>query len=77
MYARFLEEAAGIAGRPGLASAAEIFHQSGAKFTEIALLFKEALKMKGIEESLRSASRLFEEIASLEEKVCQLLKQST
>jgi hypothetical protein len=75
MYARFLEESARITGLPALASVAEIFHESGRKFTEIALLFKDAAKMKGIEERVRSASLLFEEIAELEEKACQLLKQ--
>jgi hypothetical protein len=75
MYARFLEEGAKIARRPALADAAEIFRQSGAKFTEIALLFKDAEKMKGIEEKLRSASLLFGEIAGLEEKAWLLLKR--
>ena len=75
MYARFLEEAAKIARKPALESAAEIFHRSGAMFTQIALLFKEAETMKGIEEKIRSASLLFSEIAGLEEKACLLLKQ--
>ena len=75
MYARFLEEGAKIARKPALAAAAEIFHQSGGRFTEIALLFKDAAKMKGIEEKVRSASLLFSEIADLEEKACLLLKQ--
>jgi hypothetical protein len=76
MYARFLEEGAKIAGKPALASAAEIFHQSGGKFTEIAMLFKEAETMKGVEEKARSASRLFGEIADLEEKACLLLEKA-
>jgi hypothetical protein len=76
MYARFLEEGAKIAHKSALMSVAEIFHQSGARFTEIALLFKEAAKMKGVEEKVRSASRLFGEIASLEEKACLLLKHA-
>jgi hypothetical protein len=76
MYARFLEQGARIAGKPALASAAEIFHESGSKFTGIALLFKDAAKMKNIEEKLRSASKLFGEIAALEEKACQLLEHS-
>jgi hypothetical protein len=75
MYARFLEECAGILALPALADAAEIFHQSGGKFTEIALLFKDAEKMKNIEENVRRASKLFEEIATLEEKGCRLLEQ--
>jgi len=76
MYARFLQEGARITGKPALASAAELFQQSGSKFTEIALLFKDAAKMTGIEQKLRSASQLFGEIAALEENACQLLSQS-
>jgi hypothetical protein len=76
MYARFLEEGAKIARKPALADAAGIFRQSGARFTEIALLFKEAETMKNIEEKIRSASLLFGEIAGLEEKACLLLKQA-
>jgi hypothetical protein len=76
MYARFLEQGARIAGKPALASAAKIFHESGSIFTGIALLFKDAAKMKNIEEKLRSASKLFGEIAALEEKACQLLEHS-
>ena len=75
MYARFLEEGAKIARKPALADAAKIFHHSGGKFTEIALLFKDAAKMKGLEEKVRSASKLFNEIAGLEEKACLLLNQ--
>jgi hypothetical protein len=75
MYARFLEESADILAQPALAGAAEIFHQSGGKFTEIALLFKDAQKMTGIEDSVRRASRLFEEISDLEEKGCRLLEK--
>jgi hypothetical protein len=75
IYARFLEEGAKIAGKPTLKSAAEIFHQSGGRFTEIAMLFKEAETMKGVEEKVRSASRLFVEIADLEEMACLLLEK--
>jgi hypothetical protein len=75
MYARFLEESATIARKPVLKKAAEMFHQSGSKLTEIALMFKDAEKMKGVEEALRSASKLFGEIAALEEKAWLLLKQ--
>jgi hypothetical protein len=75
MYARFLEEGAKIARKPAMTDAAEIFRQSGARFTEIALLFKEAMKMTGIEEKVHSASMLFNEIAGLEEKALLRLKQ--
>ena len=76
MYARFLEEGAKIARQPELASAAEIFHRSGAMFTEIASLFKGAETMAGIEQKLRSASQLFSEIAGTEEQACLLLKEA-
>ena len=76
MYARFLEESARIGGNSALASAAEIFHQSGSKFSEVALLFKDAEKMREIDEKLRDACRLFDEIADLEERACLLLTQS-
>ncbi|MGD0902104.1 MAG: BtrH N-terminal domain-containing protein [Terracidiphilus sp.] len=76
MYARFLEEGARMTRKPALANAAEIFRQSGGKFTEIALLFKEAETMKDIEKKIRSASKLFSEIAVLEEKAFLLLKQA-
>ena len=74
MYARFLEEAAPHVGKPPLVSAATLFHESGAKFTEIALFFKDAEKMKAIDEKIRSASQLFTEIAAIEEKACELLR---
>jgi hypothetical protein len=76
MYARFLEESAKITRKPALTDAAETFRQSGGRFTEIALMFKDAEKMTGIEEKLRSASLLFNEIAGLEEKAFLLLKQA-
>jgi hypothetical protein len=76
MYARFLEEGAKTTRKPALANAAEIFRQSGAKFTEIALLFKDAETMKGIDKKLLSASKLFGESAVLEEKAFLLLKQA-
>jgi hypothetical protein len=38
------------------------------------MLFKEAETMKGVEEKARTASRLFGEIADLEEKACLLLE---
>lgn len=74
MYARFLGEAAPHVGKPALESAAKLFQESGAKFTEIALSFKDAEKMKAVDEKIRSASQLFTEIAVIEEKACELLR---
>lgn len=74
MYARFLEQAAPLCARKTLESAAKLFHDSGAKFTQIALLFQDAEKSKALDEKIRSASQLFLEIADIEEQACQLLQ---
>lgn len=75
MYSRFLEEGAKITGNPALAKAATKFNQSGQKFSKIGLMFKDAQKMKGIEEKIEAASCLFREIADLEEEACRSLKE--
>lgn len=74
MYARFLQQAAEIAGNPALAQAAEIFEQSGRKFTETATMFKDAEIMDDIPDKINLASQRFVEIASLEEKAYLLLR---
>jgi len=73
MYARFLEQAAPLCAKKTLESAARLFHESGAKFTQIAYLFRGAETSKDLNEKIRSASRLFIDIAAIEEKACQLL----
>jgi len=73
MYARFLEQAAPLCAKKTLESAAKLFHESGAKFTQIAYLFRDAETSKALDEKIRSASRLFTDIAAIEEKACQLL----
>jgi len=73
MYARFLEQAAPLCAKKTLESAARLFHESGAKFTQIAWLFRDAETSKALDEKIRSASRLFTDIAAIEEKACQLL----
>lgn len=74
MYARFLEQAAPLSAKKTLESAARLFHDSGAMFTQIALLFRDAEKMKAVDEKIRSASGLFTDIAAIEEEACQLLQ---
>lgn len=75
MYVRFLESAAKIADKPAWEDAAQILRQSGSKFTEIALMFRDAGKMKGIDEKIHSAAQLFGEIATLEERAFQQLER--
>jgi hypothetical protein len=74
MYARFLEQAAPMLAGKTLGSAARLFHESGAKFTQLALLFQDAKKTKAIGGKIRAASCLFTEIAAIEEKACHLLR---
>lgn len=74
MYARFLEQAAPLCAKMTLESAARLFHESGEKFTQIAYLFRDAETSKALDEKIRSASRLFTDIAAIEEKACQLLQ---
>jgi hypothetical protein len=76
MYARFLKEAAGLAHNPALARASADFHESARRFTEIALLFKDAENAKGLEERIQKASTTFGQIADLEEQAWLLLKKS-
>ncbi len=68
MYARFLREAAHIAGRAELNAAADAIEESGRRFTEIALLFKEAYEAADLEERIGSACPKLLSIADLEEK---------
>lgn len=73
MYARFLEEAAGIARKPVLAEAAQVFHESARRFTAIALLFKEPRSTEDLAEKIQIASQSFNEIAGIEEEAWRLL----
>jgi hypothetical protein len=74
MYARFLEQSAPLCAKKTLESAARLFHESGEKFSQVALLFQDAEKTKAIGNKIRSASQLFTEIAAIEDKACQLLQ---
>jgi hypothetical protein len=74
MYSRFLTEALSVTGQKPLAEASAMFNQSGQKFTEIGLLFKDAQHSDNIEASLQTASKKFEEIAAIEETAYTFLK---
>jgi hypothetical protein len=74
MYSRFLKEAQSITGQKPLAEASAMFEQSGKKFTEIGLLFKDAQHSDNIEASLQTASQKFNEIAAIEEAAYTFLK---
>lgn len=74
MYSRFLKEALSITGHKSLAEASKMFDQSGRKFTEIGLMFRDAEHMDRIPESIQAASNTFEEIAAIEEAACACLR---
>lgn len=75
MYARFLREAAVVTRNQALLRAGDAFDQIGAKFTEIALLFKDAAKTKDLKSRIATASEGFREIADKEEAACRFLEQ--
>lgn len=76
MYSRFLKEAVEITGNKELKKAATIFNDSGRKFTEIGMMFKDAEKMNHVKEKIFDASLLFNEIADLEEKAYTFLGEN-
>jgi hypothetical protein len=76
MSSRFLSEAHFITANKSLAEASAMFNESGKKFTETALLFKNAQHMANIEASLQTASQKFNEIAAIEEAAYTCLKDS-
>jgi hypothetical protein len=74
MYARFLKEAAPIIKSNILEKAAAMFDESGKRFTQIGLMFKDALTLDDIEAKLTSASQQFNEIANIEEEAFTYLQ---
>jgi len=76
MYSRFLDEAAAITGNRDLAKAGAMFWDSGAKFSEIGLMFKDAQRMKDVEKKIEVASQKFAEIAGIEEEAYRVLKET-
>jgi hypothetical protein len=73
MYSRFLREASEITGNNKLCDAADIFHASGLKFSEIGLMFKDAETMDKIDEKIETASKKFEKLAEIEEEAYNIL----
>ena len=73
MYARFLDEAALLVRKPALNEAAQAFRESARRFSEIALLFRDAAHADGLKERIQTASNGFLEIAALEEKTWSAL----
>ena len=68
MYARFLDEAASIAGNPLFSETAILFRDSARRFSSIGLLFKDAQKSTDIRKKIDTAAAEFRQIADLEEK---------
>ena len=67
MYARFLREAAAIAGGGALLGPADAVEESGRRFSEVAALFKDSFEAGDLAARTAEARRLLLEIAGLEE----------
>jgi hypothetical protein len=76
MYSRFLNEALAVTGNKALGEASALFLQSGKKFTEIGLMFKDAQHMDNIPASIQAASDIFNEISGIEQKAYSCLKDA-
>ncbi|UCB47255.1 MAG: BtrH N-terminal domain-containing protein [Spirochaetota bacterium] len=68
MYSRFLKEAAIIIENNELVKASSMINESGKKFTELGLMFKDAEKVTDLEVRIGRAREIFKEIADMEEK---------
>ena len=73
MYGRFLEEAAAVTGSSALAQTAVLLQESGARFSEVALLFKDVLEGGEIGERIDQAAKLLNKNADLEEEAFSML----
>ncbi len=76
MYARFLKEAQRITGNKELGEAAKIFSESGRKFTEIGLMFKDAETISDPAKKILEASQGFSLVADLEERAYTCLLET-
>jgi len=76
MYSRFLKEAAKITGNAAFTKAAGLFDRSGKTFSTIGTMFKDAEKMRDLEENIRAAANHFRDIAGIEEEAFRFLKAS-
>jgi hypothetical protein len=77
MYSRFLREAMEVTGNKALGEVSGMFSESGKIFTQIGLMFKNAQFMGNIDESIKAASRKFNDIADIEEKAYSCLKKNS
>ena len=68
MYIRFLEEAATITGIDALAQAAVPIHESGARFSQAANLFKDVLDGGELGGSIEQAAEMLNQNADVEEE---------
>jgi hypothetical protein len=68
MFSRFLKEAAKVAKNKALEEASIMFDESGKRFSEVGLMFKDAQTMNYVHEKIKIASQKFSEIAEIEEK---------
>jgi hypothetical protein len=75
MYSRFLKEAAEVTRNDKLMDASVKIQKAGEMYTDIGLLFKEAEKIKDIDERITKASDIFLSIADLEEETFSELSQ--
>jgi hypothetical protein len=75
MYSRFLKEAMEITGNNALGEASAMLYEAGERFTEIGLMFKDAMAMDNIKEKIEIASKKYDEIAGIEEKTYLYLKR--
>ena len=69
MYSRFLKEAAGITGNDRLLKASRGVNGSGKIFTEIGLLFKDAVNVPDLDDRIDKARKLLLKAAETEESV--------
>lgn len=76
MFARFLRESAQIVGKPALRRCADDFDEIGRKFSEIGLLFKNAMKLHDLPHRIQIASKGLREVADLEEEACRGLEET-
>ncbi len=76
MYARFLDEAAGITKNAALAEAAAMFRDSSSRFSAIGQLFKDTFTSTALKDKIAIASDGFGQIADVEEKAYRFLQRN-
>jgi hypothetical protein len=76
MYSRFLNEGRTITKNRDLEKAADMIQLSGQKFSEIALLFKDAENSLDLEKKINKAHDIYLEIADIEEEAFKFLNRT-